>query len=378
MGGEQKSGPCSSGKSNLSCGEIIKYFGSTLFSTACLAVIVYGIGDNHATFPGPPPVHFAILIFCVVLLAYLEGLQVAILALETVKPEVFEETHPRACALHKMVNEGKNVQCFLVGRQFFVIFVVYLTAQVTTYPSFPDLGMPEALFIILIETGLPGALTVLAFGQLFTQLIAATHPVQMMNMIGAYQVTQLCLGLQWFGITHFSWMIAAIGRQCFGLHGDTAFSAKQLVKEGHHGGGGFPLLDQTHSLLADIPDNEKADLPPMYDSNAEDEPVDLLSPRKERLGVYTPTPQPDRYPSPKDYAMKLLDRNQKVPRFLLPPTHPQHIPPHVVACSMLYAGTWNEAASPARTPSEHLVTVMSGTEELDLNTTANEITNTQM
>jgi len=339
-------------------------------------VIVYGIGDNHATFPGPPPAHFAILIFCVVLLAYLEGLQVAILALETVDPEVFEETHPRACALHKMVNEGKNVQCFLVGRQFFVIFVVYLTAQVTTYPSFPDLGMPEALFIVLIETGLPGALTVLAFGQLFTQLIAATHPVQMMNVIGAYQVTQLALGLQYIGITHFSWMITAIGRQCFGLHGDTPFSAKQLVKQGHHGGGGFPLLDQTHSLLVDIPADEKLELPPMYDSNAEDEPVDLLSPRKERLGVYTPTPQPGRYPQPKDYAMKLLDGDQKLPRFLLPPGHPQHIPPHVVACSMLYAGTWDEAVSPAATREEHLATVMSGKEEPKLNTTTNDLNTT--
>ena len=42
---------------------------------------------------------------------------------------------------------------FLVGRQFFVIFVVFLTAQVTTYPTFPDMGMPEVLFVILIETG---------------------------------------------------------------------------------------------------------------------------------------------------------------------------------------------------------------------------------
>ena len=64
---------------------------------------------------------------------------------------------------------------------------------------------------------LPGALTVLAFGQLFTQLIAATHPVQMMNVPGAYFVTKLALGLQWSGITHFAWMIAAIGRKVFGL-----------------------------------------------------------------------------------------------------------------------------------------------------------------
>jgi hypothetical protein len=36
----------------------------------------------------------------------------------------------------------------------------------------------------VIQTGLPGALVVLAFGQLMPQLIAATHPITFMNMPG--------------------------------------------------------------------------------------------------------------------------------------------------------------------------------------------------
>src|SRR5687768_14931342 len=69
---------------------------------------------------------------------------------------------------------------FLVGRQFCVILVVYLTAQITTFPSLPDMvgghrarfeplspaqGLPRWLFFLLIETGLPGVLVLLAFGQ---------------------------------------------------------------------------------------------------------------------------------------------------------------------------------------------------------------------
>ena len=90
--------------------DILKFIGSTLFSLLCIVIIVYGIGAGHAALPGPPYVHYLILIGCVVLLAYLEGLQVAILALENVPPEVFREEYPRAFALHTMVNEGKNVQ----------------------------------------------------------------------------------------------------------------------------------------------------------------------------------------------------------------------------------------------------------------------------
>ena len=38
----------------------------------------------------------------------------------------------------------------------------------------PKDGWPEWLFVLVIDTGLPGALVVLSFGQLMPQLVAAT------------------------------------------------------------------------------------------------------------------------------------------------------------------------------------------------------------
>ena len=150
---------------------------------------------------------------------------------------------------------------------------------------------------------------------------------------------------------------------------------------------------QQHSLLVDIPDDEKERFPARYTTN-EEVRVELQA----KDDNYKPTPNPDRFPVPKEYAMHLLKRNQKVqnsdsnliglcyycslsltlaqtcscfvqsccwcrlsdlcilllqhglvvqvPRFLLPPSHPQHIPPHVVACSMLYQGGWDEDSTP--------------------------------
>lgn len=45
-------------------------------------MIVVGVSGGHAVMPASPAVLFAIMIGCVTLLGYLEGLQVAILALE--------------------------------------------------------------------------------------------------------------------------------------------------------------------------------------------------------------------------------------------------------------------------------------------------------
>jgi len=41
------------------------------------------------------------------------------------------------------------------------------------------------------------------------------------------------------------------------------------------------------------------------------------------------------YPAPEQLAKYLMEHNQPVPRFLLPVTHPMHIPPHLVAAAEL-------------------------------------------
>merc|ERR1739838_876158 len=46
---------------------------------------------------------------------------------------------------------------------------------------------------------------------------------------------------------------------------------------------------------------------------------------------YEPTPKQGRYPSPKQVAECVLAEHSEIPCFLLPPSHPLHVPPHVVA-----------------------------------------------
>eukprot|EP01052_Picozoa_sp_SAG31_P019571 SAG31_NODE_1432_length_8373_cov_8.838289_6_plen_82_part_00 len=70
---------------------------------------------------------------------------------------------------------------FLVGRQFFVIFVVYLTAQVTTFPNL-ELPVPYWIQLVIFDTGFPGVLVVMAIGQLMPQLMAASDPAWFMQL----------------------------------------------------------------------------------------------------------------------------------------------------------------------------------------------------
>jgi uncharacterized membrane protein len=184
-----------------------RYTLSTVLTLACLILIIYAVGYGYAPLEGHPAVLYGIFVFCVTLLGMLEGLQIAILELERANRERFRHMK-RAYFNHKLAtrHNGLNVQRFLVGRQFFVVFVVFLSAQITTYSTL-ELPIPKWLFVFIIETGLPGVLVVLSFGQLMPQLVAATHPITFMDLPGSWLVIKIALTFESMGITHFSWVL---------------------------------------------------------------------------------------------------------------------------------------------------------------------------
>jgi hypothetical protein len=58
------------------------------------------------------------------------------------------------------IGEDKQItaaQRFLVGRQFFVIFVVFTIAQMTSFPYSPsDLwGLPSTFILVFCQVGVP-------------------------------------------------------------------------------------------------------------------------------------------------------------------------------------------------------------------------------
>jgi len=188
-----------------------KYIYSSCLTTLYIILIMWGIWTGEAVLATVPIVHFIIFIFCLIMVFYLEGLQVAVLAVEHIDPESKKQSHPRSYQLMKKVRTGKNVDRFLVGRQFFTIFVMTLTAQVTTFPELSTLGVPEVLWFILVRTGFPAALVVTTVASLQPQLLAAKDPWKFMNMYGTNAVMELCYGMESTGIcTHFAWLLINI------------------------------------------------------------------------------------------------------------------------------------------------------------------------
>lgn len=84
-----------------------------------------------------PAINFVLLFGALTLLAYCEALHYICVAVEKWDMSKYEAKYPRAVRCHKLIDTPEKVKKFLVGRQFFVIFVVFLIASITSFPYIP-------------------------------------------------------------------------------------------------------------------------------------------------------------------------------------------------------------------------------------------------
>jgi len=306
-----------------------KYAISTLITIGCLVFLIYGMAGGYAVLPGPPVVHILLFVFVLTMLGYLEGLQVAILATEHKDVDHYEDLYPSGVKLVHLMARGKNVSRFLMGRQFFVIFVVFLCAQITTFPDVPTGSLPYWLKIVLVDTGLGGALVVLCFGQLMPQLVAQCDPLWWMDLPLALAVTRLCLFMEWTGIPHIAWVLSATVMSVFSLPNLPAFrGVKCLVNR------------KDMELVVDAADLDRSELMKSADEGLSAVATEEIVLNKTVMGWESAMkkwgygPQ-GKHVAPVHIAMELAKNNDPIPRFLLPPEHDLHIPPHIVAYELM-------------------------------------------
>ena len=65
--------------------------------------------------------------------AILEGAQCSIVGLSTVDIEAFKYSHPRAYKTCQWLHQGSNLERFIVGRQFLLLFIVFLISKMFSY-----------------------------------------------------------------------------------------------------------------------------------------------------------------------------------------------------------------------------------------------------
>lgn len=192
-----------------------------ILAICTLYIVIGGIGTGQSSltliYGAPIWFTYTLLVVTLLFLGALEGTQIAIVALTEKKVSLFRRKYPRGCKAIKLVNTKELIEKYLAGRQFGVIFVVFVIAQVTSFPqiealpftNFPIKALPTVINFLGFQLGLFGALLVLWVAQLLPQFIANKNPLLFLNLIGMNLVIRWCLWLEAIGPTRpASWLSA--------------------------------------------------------------------------------------------------------------------------------------------------------------------------
>lgn len=128
-----------------------------------------------------------IFIFVLWLLGVMEGLQIALVELKRQNPDTYKDQYPTAFKLGQKASQGDNIEKFLMGRQVFVVCLVFFAAKLTTIHSKTESGflfyVPDWVQAIFLETGLLACVVVVIIAQLMPQIVASLYPVQFLGII---------------------------------------------------------------------------------------------------------------------------------------------------------------------------------------------------
>ena len=204
------------------CPDYPRFVYSALLLIFSCVVTFYAIIEQKTNFWHSVPGWAALLLFLLLLfwLGLMEGLQVglppclpacytagnvqvALVELKRQDPQTYRHSHPRAYKLGQAASKSDNVEKFLMGRQMFVVFIVFFSAKLTTIHSesqddflFP---IPDWFRSVFLETGILACVLVVILAQLMPQIVAAHYPVAFLEFSIMKYGYYACIFLEWTG-----------------------------------------------------------------------------------------------------------------------------------------------------------------------------------
>jgi Silicon transporter len=155
-----------------------------------------------------PVLAFVVFWFLVCWLAMMEGGQGALVGLQPIDKARYTETHPRALKNTLLAHKGDNMERFILGRQFLVVLVVFVTNMMATAVKEASvLGLPSIISEIFLATGLAVILVVIMVGQLTAQVNAANCMLDFINNYFMLFTTYVSLAIEASGLVHSVYLV---------------------------------------------------------------------------------------------------------------------------------------------------------------------------
>jgi len=156
------------------------------------------------------PVAAGIILWALIIwMSMVEGGQCSMVGLPPIDRELYRESHPITYKIAGWGHKGDNLDRYLMGRQFMVIFINF-TIGLCGAPldaTVPVLGLPQWIITIFLGSGIAMVLQNVTIGQLTSQ-VNASHC--MLDYINTHFMTftyWVAAGIEVTGVMHISYLI---------------------------------------------------------------------------------------------------------------------------------------------------------------------------
>lgn len=198
----------------LSVMNMFKYFCSMallVFSVAIIMSLIF-TKQTQLSQMAHPAIAFVLIWFLLLWLAMMEGGQASLVGLYPVNRDLYKDSHPTAFKSTYLAHKGDNMERFIVGRQFLVVLVVFLTnLSGAALPDSVVLGLPATLNSIFCGSGVAVIFVTVIIGQLTAQINATSCMLDVINnYFMLYFVTYVSLAIEFSGLLHSVYLVQVV------------------------------------------------------------------------------------------------------------------------------------------------------------------------
>ena len=197
--------------------ESLKYVYSFFLLFVSVAIVMGAIFTRQTGGTSPddtnlhPAVAFFIFWFLILWLAMMEGGQGCLVGLQPIDKEKYAETHPKTHRITQLAHKGDNMERFIVGRQFLVVLVVFVSNLMSSAVDGAEVfGLPSWASEIFLSSGLAVILTTIMLGQLTAQVNATSCMLDFINNYFMLFTTYISLAMEFSGILHSVYLVQIV------------------------------------------------------------------------------------------------------------------------------------------------------------------------
>lgn len=192
---------------------LFKYFYATCLLIFSVFIVMWLIFEEktHISHDLHPAAAFIILWAALLWLCMIEGGQGALVGLPPVDRELYKDSHKMTYRICTLAHKGDNLDRYLMGRQFLVIFVIFIIEMCGAPIEDAEISwLPQWANNMFLGSGLAMILFTVQLGKVPSQVTASHCMLDYINNYSALLTLYVALGLEFSGILHSSYLLAMI------------------------------------------------------------------------------------------------------------------------------------------------------------------------